>query len=230
MYGHIRAAYARQVKPPWPTTRQRIADVYKTIARPIHKPDDKSQLFETLQEITSSFDEKHEHILMTQGTFQEWFLGQINKLGKIHFTWEQSEKSARKIARTTISFGAAQKCISLLIKDWWSVSPNADKASERCSFLYAPFDGIVYVAIRRYLRVSPYKSLLDSDNKDQSYVYHLSEEDYFRYQSHLDRLASGLSSSLNLSAKLHRIEVEQIIWGWAPENQHIRATDSPETG
>ncbi len=214
MYSHIRSAYERQVKPTWLPTSQRIRGIYNTIARPIHNPGDKSRLFEAIQAIAPEFDQNSEAILTAQETFHTWFMSQIDILSKVPFKWEQTDKGgANKTQIAAISFGAAQKCISLLIKDWWSISENAAKIGEGCAFLYAPFDGIVYEALRRYRSVL-YASLLDRNKRYQSYVYHLSIDDYLEYQKDLAILADKITESLSLPTRLHRIEVEQIIWGW----------------
>jgi len=204
----LKATYISQARPVWPLTMERVARIYNTIGRAIHKPNasQKADLLKMLLAIGYDLDANFLAITANQGCFAAWVMRQIASLQPLPFCLTDSAGNAL----SRLPFGAAQKFVNLIVKDWWAVSPHATAA--RSAVLHGMLDQIVYTATSRYCAVLP--SLLNRKGVCRSYVYHLTAADYVTYQGHLDIVANRLSAGLHLPRTPHRIEIEQLLWGW----------------
>ncbi|MCP4110999.1 MAG: hypothetical protein GY749_36660 [Desulfobacteraceae bacterium] len=208
----FRQRYIKTVGIEWPIRETGASRIFSTIARTIQKRGDNGPILNQIIESIDNFDSDHTNILRNQSSFDEWFFLQINIFQKIPFCWSQAKKKKdeRPVQHKNLSFGAVQKFLCLGLKDWWAVSPSAQN-NDGCRYLFAPFDKVMHDSITRYFGKSEkYKSLTGN----QSYVYHLSKDDFITYQKHLSELGDRLNTTLGLKTSLSRIEVEQLIWGW----------------
>lgn len=74
----------------------------------------------------------------SQETYNSWFFSKVDQLKEIPFFWQD----AKKINHTHNELGLAQKFINLMIKDWWCVSKNSEKAD--VTMIHAPFDNVMW--------------------------------------------------------------------------------------
>lgn len=204
----FKAKYITQARPVWPLTMQRASRIYNTIGRAIRKPNaaHKTDILKMLLTIGDDLEVNYASISANQSCFDTWIMSQIASLRSVPFCWMDADGNTF----SRLSFGAAQKFVNLLVKDWWAVSPHATAA--RSSVLHGVMDQIVYTSTSRYCGVLP--SLVNSKGLYRSYVYHLTADDYVTYLGHLDIVANRLQSGLHLPRAPHRIEIEQLLWGW----------------
>jgi hypothetical protein len=104
-----------------------------------------------------------------------------------------------------LPFGAAQKFVNLLLKDWWALSKQEIELGSLCGNLHAPLEDIVVKFVKRARPTVAVPS---------SVAYELNKEMYVGLQEVIKELADELHSDLGCSRKLNRIEFEQLVWGW----------------
>jgi len=205
-----RKQYITLATPAWPPNPQRMNSIYATIARAIHAPDhaQKTILLKAISHELVSFDLNCAAYLATQGDFDAWHSGAVAKITAIPFTWADAAGEVH----ATLSFGAAQKLLNLGLKDWWAIAPNGVNPGNLVDRLHGPLDQVVYACTSRFVGRLP--SLHGPTGVIKLYVAYLSPADYLIYQGHLDIVAKRFSAGLHLSRAPHRIEIEQLLWGW----------------
>lgn len=192
----------------WPPTEERLEKIYGTIRRAIRKTNtsQKSSLLEALDRIAVNWNSHCQNVLTSQDSFDNWLFQQIEHVRDVPFEWSQAPGQGQVRAHSHLLFGASQKLVNLMLKDWWAIFPLATELSDLCCYLHAPFDGIVYDFVSR-MRGSYTLG-------NESYLYALGQQDYIKLQGDLDALASDMNAILGVTPQPHRIEMEQLIWGW----------------
>jgi hypothetical protein len=159
-----------------------------------------------LLSIAHEWDKKCFLILPDQGTFEAWLFSQIDSICQVPFAWSQApKKNTPVVMHEQLSFGAAQKFLNLLLRDWWALSKQATQLQRVCGNLHAPLDAIVMSFVQR---ARPSLSV------PSSVAYDLNKETYVRLQEAIDELSNELQKDLRCGRKLTRIEFEQLVWGW----------------
>ena len=122
------------------------------------------------------------------------------------FAWSQAPKKGLPVVEHQHpSFGAAQKFLNLLLKDWWARSGQAAEIGALCRNLHAPLDDIVVRFVSRArpaLRVPSWV------------LYELDKQTYAMLQEVLNEIPDELQVALGCGYKLARIEFEQLVWRW----------------
>jgi len=205
---YIQQIQLQQAEPRWPIDTRRARRIYGTIARTICKPDtsQKEDIIQQLIHASRFLDANHQTILQNQRSYSTWILDRIRSTMSVRFQWEQRSGQPH----TTLPFGAAQKLLNLVAKDWWALAQHPSNQLSR--FLHAPLDNIVYQAVSR--RCGRLPSLVDPRGGTRSYVYNLTREDYCTYRGWLQRMGNDLSSALGLAHSVTSVEVDQLMWGW----------------
>jgi hypothetical protein len=204
--GEIKRAYLlRAPQAAWPTTSSRLDEIYSTLQRTFRGERDRGPLIHKLLDIAHEWDSQCIVVLQEQASFDAWLFSQIETICRVPFAWSQAPKKGVVIEHQELSFGAAQKFLNLLLKDWWARSEQATKLGGLCSNLHAPLDDIVVKFIGRARPVQAVPS---------SVVYELDKATYIRLQGVINELSAELQHVLRCGCKLARIEFEQLVWGW----------------
>ena len=192
----------------WPISEKRLSTLYRSVGRAIKVKDGQDDLLMTIKNIANEWDEKCKSDTKSQELFRQWFFQSVKSIISVDFLWESSNKTSKYFGSNP-TFGMAQKFITLVIKDWWAISDDAEKSD--CTVLYAPFDRIMGEAIKRYTNkefdcLKPRQGgyLFGWDNRDE----------FMQYQQCLNSLSTSLQEKLALKTPLIRLELEQLIWGW----------------
>jgi hypothetical protein len=205
--GEIKKAYVlRAPDAAWPPTSSRLDNIYSTLQRALRGERDRRPLIQKLLEIAHEWDGQCPVVLQEQESFDAWFFSQVESICRVPFTWSQApKKGVPVIEHQQLSFGAAQKFLNLLLKDWWARSEQATQLGAMCDNLHAPHDDIVMEFVSR---ARPTLSV------PSSVVYELDKETYVRLQGVINQLSDELQHALRCGCKLARIEFEQLVWGW----------------
>lgn len=205
----IREAYlVRATDAAWPTTSGRLNSIYHTLKRTLRSSGkrDRRPLIQQLLDIGHDWDVQYRVVLQDQASFDAWFFSQIESICRVPFAWKQAPKKGIPIVEHQhLSFGAAQKFLNLLLKDWWATSEQATELGVLCRNLHAPLDDIVVSFVSRArpaLRVP------------SSVVYELDKQTYARLQEVINELSDELQVVLGCRYRLARVEFEQLVWGW----------------
>jgi hypothetical protein len=207
----IKKAYLVRAKDAaWPITSWRLDSIFATVKRTLHLTSsserDHGPLNQQLLEIARDWDGQCRIVLQDQPSFDAWFFAQIELIMRVPFAWKQKpKKGVPDVKHQHLSFGAAQKFLNLVLKDWWARSEQADELGALCRHLHAPLDDIVVSFISRArpaLRVP------------SSVFYRLDKPTYISLQESINELSDELQAVLGCGHKLTRIEFEQLIWGW----------------
>lgn len=205
-----RAQYSALARPAWPPTPARMKRIYATIARAIHGPNhvQKTALLNAIAIEVVNFDAGYPMHLATQAAYDAWHNAAIARITGLPFTWTDAAGGVH----VTLSFGAAQKFLNLVLKDWWAIAPNGINPATLVDRLHGPLDQIVYACTSRFVAELP--SLHGPHGTLRSYVKYLTPADYLAYQVHLNQVAIRLSAGLYLPRTPYKIEIEQLLWGW----------------
>jgi hypothetical protein len=205
--GEIKRAYLlRAPQAAWPTTTLRLDDIYSTLQRTFRGERDRGPLIQKLLDIAHEWDGQCVAVLQEQASFDAWLFSQIEAICRVPFTWSQApKKGVPVIEHQELSFGAAQKFLNLLLKDWWARSEQAAKLGALCGNLHAPLDDVV---VKFVSRARPALTV------PSSVVYELDKDTYIHLQGVINELSGELQEALRCGCKLARIEFEQLVWGW----------------
>jgi hypothetical protein len=111
---------------------------------------DREPLIWQLLEIAHDWDRQCRVVLQDQAGFDAWFFSQIGLICRVPFAWKQApKKGVPDVKHQHLSFGAAQKFLNLVLKDWWARSEQAVELGALCGHLHAPLDDIVVTFIKR---------------------------------------------------------------------------------
>jgi hypothetical protein len=189
----------------WPMTLPRLDSIYSTLQRTFRGERDRNPLLQQLLAVAHDWDRQCPVVLKNQTGFDEWFFSQIELICGVDFAWNQAPKKGVVISHQHLSFGAAQKFLNLLLKDWWAKSEHAAELGALCGYLHAPLDDLVVSFISRARPALHVPS---------SVVYELDKPTYLRLQEVIIELSNELQAILRCRCKLTRIEFEQLVWGW----------------
>ena len=205
--GEIKKAYLlRAPKVAWPSTLVSVDATYSSLQRAIRGEHDRKPLIQKLLDTAHEWDRECLVVLPDQAAFDTWFFSQIELICQVPFAWSQApKKDVAVVKHQQLSFGAAQKFLNLLLKDWWALSKQATELGPLCGNLHAPLDDIVVKFISRARPALTVPS---------SVVYELDKETYIHLQEVINELSDELQQVLRCGGKLARIEFEQLVWGW----------------
>ena len=196
-------------KAEWPPTSESCTNIYNQVARSItpFSTASKKVIFNTLEAELKMFDASFSIFLASQSSFDTWHKQIIDNITSLAFPW----KGRNKKSYSTLTLGIAQKLLNLGLKDWWALAPNSLHGGANLAYLHAPLDRIVYTEVARFDEPLP---SLKGKYGMVSYLYNLTSFDYLAYQGQLNILASDLTTALALQKPMHRIEIDQLLWGW----------------
>src|SRR5208282_3413544 len=188
----IRSAYVvRATDAEWPMTSARLDSIFATVSRTLQLTSssgrDHGPLNQQLLEIASDWDSQCRVVLEDQANFNAWFFQQIELICRVPFAWRQAKKKGVAVEHQRLSFGAAQKFLNLVLKDWWARSEQAAELGALCRHLHAPLDNIVVGFVSRArpkLRVP------------SSIVYRLDQQVYTELQKVINELTDELQAVL----------------------------------
>ena len=203
----IRQAYLRKVPgAAWPMTARRLDSIYGTVQRVLRSPGDRRPLLERLLATASEWGTRCSVVLQDQATFNAWLFQQFESLMDVPFAWKQAPRDGQDVAHRHLSFGATQKFLNLVLKDWWARSGQATELAPLCRHLHAPLDDIVVSFVGRARPVP--------NGVPRSVVSDLDRPRYASLQRAIDELGDDLHVVLQCAYRPIRIEVEQLLWGW----------------
>jgi len=129
----IRQAYRRKVPgAAWPMTARRLDSIYGTVQRVLRSPGDRRPLLERLLATASEWGTRCSVVLQDQATFNAWLFQQFESLMDVPFAWKQAPRDGQDVAHRHLSFGATQKFLNLVLKDWWARSGQATELAPLC--------------------------------------------------------------------------------------------------
>ena len=196
----------RAQKAAWPSTATSADLAYSSLQRVFLGERDRRPLIQKLLDTAQDWDRQCLVLLQDQTAFDAWLFSEIESICELPFAWSQKPKKDQAVVmHEHLSFGAAQKFVNLLLKDWWALSKQAIELGPLCGNLHAPLDDIVVKFVKRARPTVAVPS---------SVVYELNKGMYLRLQEVIIELAGELHSDLGCSRKLNRIEFEQLVWGW----------------
>lgn len=206
----IRKAFlVRVTDAAWPMTTARLDSIFATVKRTLHLTSsserDHGPLNQQLLEIARDWDGQCRIVLQGQPSFDAWFFAQIELICRVSFAWKQKPKKGVAVEHQHLSFGAAQKFLNLVLKDWWARSEQATELGALCCHLHAPLDDIVVSFVSR---------ARPAQRVPSSVVYRLDKPTYISLQEVINELPDELQGVLGCGHKLTRIEFEQLVWGW----------------